>query len=157
MAQSRKGVVAAIFADATTLYASQTGPDASPVLVTYGPPGSNQPSAIVGVMGSRNPVTRPTMGTNRSRESLTEVDVVISVWVPGTEAVQQIASEKCHDLIDLFEAYMRTTDNTLTGACLDAWISNIDGPNPDVSTDASTAPTGRIAEATVTLTARIRY
>jgi hypothetical protein len=158
MAQSRKGVSAAIFSDATSLYANQTGPDGSAVLVTYGPPGINQPAAIVAVMGSRNPVARPTMGTNRSRESTTEVDVVISVWVPGEENVQQIASEACHDLVDLFEAYVRTTDTTLGGACRDAWVSNIEGPNPDISTDAqSGAATGRIAEATITVTAAIRY
>jgi hypothetical protein len=159
MTQSAKASVAGLYTICQSIYAGQSGLDGSPVLVVYGPPGSNQPEAIVGVgMSTRQPITRPTMGTNRSRETLAEIDVVISVWQSGAELVQQYASEKCFDLVDLLQSYFRTVgQETLSGGCMDAWVSNVDGPNPTVTYDAGGNPAGRSADATVTVTARIRY
>lgn len=160
MSQSTKAVRASLYAACTnTIYAGQVDGGGAPVLVTYGPPGSYQANYIVAIMGSRQPVTRPTMGTGRSREKMAEVDVVVSVFVPGTEVAQQTASEACDDLVDLLDSYFRTSPNeTLGGACVEAWVSNVDGPTPDLVTNPETkAVMGRVAESIVTVTARIRY
>lgn len=161
MSQSIKGTRAALYAACRdTIYAGQTDGRGAPVLVTYGRPGTYQADYIIAVgMHTRQPVTRPTMGTGRSREKLAEIDVVVSVFVPGTEVAQQTASEACDDLAELLDAYFRTSPNeTLGGACLEAWVSNIDGPAPDLVTNPETkAVMGRVAESVVTVTARIRY
>jgi hypothetical protein len=160
MAQSVKGTIDGLFTAMTTLLAAQTGVSGDPVLVSYGMPGDYQPGAIVAIaMDVRQPKTRPTMGTGRSRETAAEIDVVVSVYVGGGDEVQQTATDKCVDLCDLIEAYSRTAGNeTLGGACRDSWVSNISGPTPSAAFDpTSGAVMGRIAEATVTYTAFIRY
>lgn len=158
MAQSIKASVAGLLAACQSIYTGQTGPDGAPVLVTYGPPGTYAPSAIVAVaMAVRQPVSRPTAGTVRSREKEADIDVVISVWISGTETVQQAAAEKADDLSELLESYFRTAGNeTLAGGCREAWVSSISGPNPDTTYDVNGVVTGRVAESTVTVTARIR-
>lgn len=159
MAQSIKASVAALYAACQTLYAAQTGPDGSPVLVTYGPPGSYQPEAIVAVaMAVREPITQPTASTNRSREKAAEIDVIISVEVHGGDAVAQIAAEKAYDLSELLESYFRTGPNeTLGGACRNSFVSRIDFPNLSVTYDPDSGnAVGRNADLTVTVVAQIR-
>lgn len=159
MAQSIKGTVAALYAACQTLYAGQTGPDGSPVLVTYGPPGSYQPEAIVAVaMAVREPITQPTASTNRSREKPAEIDVVISVAVNGGDAVAQIAAEKAYDLSEILESYFRTSPNeTLGGACRNSLVTRIDFPSLSVIYDPdSGAAVGRNADLNVVVTAYIR-
>lgn len=160
MTQSIKATRANLFAACRdTIFTAQVDGNGKPVLVCYGRPGSYQANYIVAVMNTRQPITRPTMGTSRSREKEAQIDVVVSVYVPGTEVAQQTASEACDDLVELLDAYFRTSPNeTLGGACREAWVSNIDGPVPDVATNPETkAVTGRIAESIVTVTARVRY
>lgn len=159
MAQSIKATVSGLYAACVTVYTGQTGADGSPVLVTYGPPSTYQPEVIVAVgMATRQPVTRPTAGTNRSREKAAEVDVVISVFVPGGDVAARTAVEKCDDLAELLEAHFRTSPNeTLGGGCREAFVSRVEGPIPDVVVSPdSGAVTGRVAESTVTVTAFIR-
>lgn len=160
MPQSLRGVKDALFDACTTLYAASVDANGAPALVTFGPPGSNQPNAIVAVaMATRQPITRPTIGPNRSREKTAEIDVVFSIYVPGGETRQQVADDACNDLTDLLESYFRTSPNeTLSGTCREAWVSSITGPDPTVATNPATGVvTGRISEATATITAAIRY
>jgi len=160
MTQSIKGCIAGIYTVCQTLYASSTDTSGSPVLVSYGPPGNYQPGAIVAVgMNVRQPIGRPTIGTNRSREKTAEIDIIVSVFVPGAEVAQQVATEACADLAELLDGYFRVApQETLSGACREAWLSDISGPIPTVAVDPeSGAVTGRVAEATATITARIRY
>lgn len=161
MAQSVKGTIDALYSTAkSTIFNGQTGVDGSPVLVSLGPPSTYQPQVIVAVATDvRQPKDRPTMGPGRSRETRAEIDVVVSVYVPGGDEVQQTAIDKCIDMCDLLEAYTRTAGNeTLGGVCRDHFVSNITGPTPAVFVDPSNgSPMGRVAEATVTVTAFIRY
>lgn len=160
MTQSIKATRAALFAACQAIYTGVLDSSAAPVLVTYGKPGAYQSNNIVAVgMANRRPIARPTMGTGRSREATAEIEVWISVFVPGTEVAQQTASEACDDLVDLLEAYFRASpQEALSGACREAWVSNVDGPNPDVVTNPETkAVMGRVADAVVTVTASIRY
>lgn len=160
MTQSVKASRAGLFTVCKTIFASSVDAYGAPVLVTYGPPGVNQPNNIVAVgMATRQPITRPTMGTNRSRDTHADIDIVISAYAPGDESVQQAACESCDDMAAQIEAYFRVQGNeTLGGGCRDAWVSNIDGPTPAVAVHPeSNAITGRVAQSTVTVTAAIRY
>lgn len=158
MAQSIKAARQGLLAGCQSIYTGQTGLDGSPVLVTLGPTGTYAPSALVIVAtDTRQPVSRPTAGTNRSREKEVEFDVVINVWSGGTEAVQQAVMEKVDDLSELLEAYFRTKPNEeLGGGCREAWVSLITGPTPTPTADDTGVISGRQAESIVTVTARIR-
>jgi hypothetical protein len=161
MSQSIRGARDALYTVCKdTIFAGQIDSAEAPVLVTYGPPGSYQPNNIVGVgMATRRPITRPTMGTGRSRNTDAEIDVYISTFVPGTEVAQQTATDACEDLIALLENHFRTSPNeTLGGTCREAWVSNVDGPDPELVTNPETkAVMGRTANAVVTVTVSIRY
>lgn len=163
MTQSIQAVRAGLFVVCKTLiFADETDGNNKPVHVSYGPPGTHQPHYIVGVaMEVRQPITTPTMSPRRSRERKAEIDSIISCYVPGTDKgqAQQAAADACDRLVGLFEDYFRTDPNqTLGGACRNSWVSHVDGPRLDLAVNPkSGAPTGRIAEATVTVTAEIRY
>lgn len=160
MTQSTSAVRAALLAGCETLFADETDTNGAPVLVCLGEPGSYQPDYIVAVaMATRQPVTRPTMGTSRSRERMAEVDVVFSTYVAGDEAASVSAADACESLVDAFETWIRTKPNeALGGACTDAWVSNIDGPRIQAARAIEgSGVTGRVAESVVTITTRIRY
>lgn len=164
MSQSIAGTVTALHAACRdVVFAATTGADGAKALVSLGKPGTYQPAIIVAVGTEvRTPITRPTMGAGRSREQAAEIDVVLSVYAPGDESAQATANAAAFDLQSALETYLRTGDNhTLGGACRDAWVSGA-RLTPLVAYDALTegsepAPSGRIAEATVTVTAHVRY
>lgn len=159
MAQSIKATHQGLLAACQSICAGLTGLDGAPVLVSLGPTGTYAPSAIVVVAAdTRQPVTRPTAGTNRSREKEVEIDVAINVWAGGTETVQQTCIELVDDITELLEAYFRVGgQETLGDGCREAWVSSIAGPVGDTTVDPLTnAITGRQAESIITVTARIR-
>lgn len=165
MAQSIGATVANLYtACKDVVYAAQTGPDEQPVQVAFGDPGKYPVAAIVVVpMDVRMPVTRPTMGTGRSREQTAEIDLIISVFVGGGEEAQPLAIAAALDLQGLIESHFRTSPNeTLTGACREAHVSNA-RLVPNIAYAANEDPEvrpvaiGRTADITVTVTASIRY
>ena len=158
MAQSIAGVLDALYASFTTIYAGSVGTDSSPVLVSFGDPGQYQPSAIVAIMDTTTQISRPTLGTNRSREMAAEITVVISVYTPGDESAQQTSTDCAFGLLTALEQNLRTSPNErLGGASRDAWVSKAD-PVATVATDPeSGAPTGRVMEIHVIVTAIVRY
>lgn len=164
MAQSIAGVLTNLHAACVALYATTLGSDGQPVLVSPGQPGQYQPHAILAVgMELRLPITRPTMGTGRSREQTAEIDVVASVYVAGGDEAQSTANAAALALQAQLETYLRTSPNeTLSGACRDSYVSNarlepavawqqLDGPN------STPVAAGRVATNTITVTALIRY
>lgn len=165
MVQSIQGTLTALHAVCRdTIFANQTGADGAKVLVSMGDPGQYQAATIVAVgVDIRLPITRPTAGTGRSREQAAEIDVVISVYVPGGEEAQATANNAALTLQGLLETHFRTKPNEeLGGACREAFPSNAHlVPSVAFQTfdDPQVAPvvTGRIAENTVTVTAHIRY
>jgi hypothetical protein len=158
MTQSLVGVLDAIFAAFTTAYAASTGPDGSPVLVSFGDPGSYQPAAIVALMETRIEVGRPTMGTARSREMVAESDLIVSVYAEGDQTRQQVATDSALALVTILEQYLRTSPNEgLGGASYDSWMSQLKVV-PSVAYDpASQSPIGRVTECLATITTKIRY
>lgn len=159
MTQSMKGARDALYVACQGLYAAVMDSSGSPTLVSYGKPGNYQPQNIVAVMDCRRPkIERPTMGPARSRRVDAEIDVIFSIFVPGTEVAQPTASDACDDMTTQLEAYFRTSPNErLGGACFDAYVSSIDGPRADATVSDTGAVTGRIAESIVTVTAKIDY
>ena len=158
------GSVANLFAVCTTLYANTVGSDNLPVLVSMAQPGQYQPNAIVAVATEiRIPVTRPTMGPARSRNTDAEIDLTMSVYVPGGEEAQPVAIAAALDLQAQLETFLRTAPNeTLSGACRDSWVSNgrvVPVTTYQKSDDPKGAPVpiGRVAQNTVTVSVAIRY
>ena len=124
MAQSIAGVLDGLYTSFATIYAGQLGTDGSPVLVSFGDPGQYQPSAIVAIMDTTTQISRPTLGTNRSREMAAEVSIIISVYTEGGEEVQQTSTDKAFGLLTVLESNLRTSPNErLGGASRDAWVS----------------------------------
>lgn len=158
MAQSVKAARQALFTACQEVYTTRADSTGAKVLVCYGLPGSYQPQNIVAVLDTRQPVTRPTMGTSRSRNKDVEIDVTVSVFRAGDETQQQLAAEDVDDLVDLLESYFRTSPNErLGGACYDAFVSNIAGPTLFASAQPdSGAVVGYTAEAVVTVTLSVR-
>lgn len=169
MTQTISGVVTNLFtACRDTVYTATKGTDDLPVLVSLGPPGKHQPNAIVAIgMNLHLPITRPTLGPNRSREQQASVDCLLNVYVPGDEDAQATATAAALDLLSQLETYLRTAPNEkLSGACVDSWVSAAevaaqvvyqkqqpaqDNPNPP------DLPVGRAASINVTVSALIRY
>jgi hypothetical protein len=164
MAQSVAGTIVALTDACVSIYADVVGPDEQAVLVSPGAPGQYQPAAIVAVGWEvRTPITRPTMGAGRSRDTQAEIDVLMSVWVPGDETAQPVANTAVYALLALLETYLRTSPNeVLGGACRDSYVSNA-VLQPDITYEATDdpsdepVPTGRVASLTVTVTTIIRY
>lgn len=165
MAQSLTGTLDGLYAACVACYASSTAPDGSPVLVSYGDPGQYQPNAIVAVMDVQpSQIARPTLGTNRSRELALDATVMFSVYTAGGNEAHQSSLDSVTNLVRLLENYLRVQGNEqLSGGCRDSWVAAINGPNGTVVYDpesvaaGSPAPTGRVVEATATVTALIRY
>lgn len=158
--QTVDGVIDGLLQICTTVF---TDPfNGQQLLVCEGAPGSYQPDLIVAVATAvRQPVTRPTMGTQRSRERQTEIDIAVSCFVggDGSDGSQRSARLQCNALTDTFEDYFRTKPNeTLNNACRESFVSNIDGPTLTTVYHPQTgAVTGRAAESVITVTAYIRY
>lgn len=162
MPQSLVGVLDGLYAACQTVYASTVAGDGSPVFVSLGDPGQYQPLAIVAVMDaapSQN-VTRPTLGTNRSRELAADISVMFSVYTPGGNEAHKTSLDLVATLIRQLEAYFQVSPNErMSDACRDSWVSGISGPTGSIVYDPNqtTVPTGRVVEATATVTALIRY
>lgn len=144
-------IKSALVAVLSTLYA----PETPAVQVTYGMPGTWQGSDIVAVTDIDTEISRPTMGTARSREEESSVTVVVSVFRSGTDAdLQQNATERAYALADLLQQRFRTAPNeTLGGACREAWVSNMSLQEAD---DPEIIAKGRSATVIATVMCRAR-
>jgi hypothetical protein len=158
MTQSLSDVFTTLFSSIATLFATSVGTDGAPVLVSFGPPGEYQPSAIVAIMDCHGEIERPTLGTNRSREMAAAIEVTISVYTPGDESAQQVSLTKACELLDTLEDNLRLSPNErLGGACRDAWISSAN-PKGSVAMDPELdSVAGRVTDIEATITALIRY
>jgi hypothetical protein len=142
----------------SNLYTACQGLFPAPTLVSFGDPGAYQPDVIVAVMGGKIPVARPTMGTNRSREKTCDVEVMISVYIPGDNQQSQVAAwTAAQAMSDQLEAYFRTAGNeTLSGACREAYVSDTVVDLSNIRDADSGNQSGSIAEITATVTAYVR-
>lgn len=175
--QTIDGVIEGIFSMLGTVFGltedSTLGVWSGPIngiqaVACEGQPGSYQPDIIIAVgydgtsSGITQAITRPTMGTNRSREIAVEIKVTISVFVAGADVAATTARRALNALSEPIAIYFRTApQETLTvngvQSCREAYLSNIDGPHLSVATDPTDgAVIGRFADSTLTITAFIR-
>jgi hypothetical protein len=157
--QSIKAARAALLTACSTLYGSVTDSLNAPVQVVLGFPSSYQAQNIVSVgISTRQPVTRPTLTTNRSRDKACTVTVTFSMFRAGTpDAAQQGVADDCDDLVALLEGYFQVAGNErLGGASRDAYVSSIDGPTLAPSYREKRV-VGYTATAVATVTIFIRY
>jgi hypothetical protein len=162
MVQSLTGVLDGLYAACQVAYIDSTADDGSPVAVYMGDPGQYQPQAIVAVTdcGPGQQIGRPTLGTSRSRELICETLIMISVYTPGGNEAHKSSLDQVTDLVRRFEDHIRVSPNEkLGGACYDSWVSALAGPVGSVAYDPAepTIVTGRTVDATMTVTAKIRY
>lgn len=137
----------------TSLYSDMTPPP----LVSYGDPGTYQPQQIVAVMGTSTANERPVMGGGRPREEILAVEVVFSVFAPGTETQQEVATEAAYVLHDRLADYFKTKPNeTLGGVCREAWVSGHDLTETVAVNPSTNSATGRVAEIRAVVTVRTR-
>ncbi|MGX7679078.1 hypothetical protein ACSMXN_09270 [Jatrophihabitans sp. DSM 45814] len=153
--QSVPGVWDALYSALQTLFPA-------PAYVSAGDPGEYQPDLIIAMMGITSPTTRPTMGTNRSREEIADLTLVISAYVAGGAEAQAPAIDAAYVAYGQLVAYLRATPNEkLGGSCYDSWVS-FGSMVPSTSWEhveglADPVPAGRIADLTCTVTAKVRY
>ncbi len=127
--------------------------------VSYGPPQSlaDQMASVAGASVTHE---RPTAGgPTRSREEVAEIEVLLSIAVPGDgeswDDAQQKATEGAYAMLDVLEAHFRNpTTSTLGGACRDAIVSSHE--LAEYKTNADGYAAGRIGEITATITCRTR-
>jgi hypothetical protein len=86
-----------------------------PVLVAYGHPGTERPDDIVMFTGVRAGQSFATYGTNRSRDEVIELDVVISCARGGGAEQEEVCGARAHALLKALDYYARQTDTTLGG------------------------------------------
>lgn len=126
------------------------------LVVTYGLPGQRQPAEIVAVLGQRTQIERPTVGTSRSREDIVATEIRVSVYLPGDESIQKTVTERAWTIVDSIAQHFRSRPNeTLSGACRDAWVSSADAAE-DVVRDQDVVE-GCVCEIAVTVTSLARY
>lgn len=149
------------------IYASSVDAMGQPVQVSRGEPDVYLAGTVISILGSRSPITRPTMGTGRSRDTLLEVDVAISVYLQGGNEVQVTVDDAAWNLEALLEAYFRTSPNERLGLTappvqvIDSWLSGAEH-TPDiywVYDDPAQPPTaaGRFATVACTVVIKLRY
>lgn len=148
MATSRGKVLKAnLFSLCQSLFPTST--------VTYGLPALDEPDDIVAIVdagtssGERASQAMATLGTNRSREEVIEVGVLISSW-RGTNS-QQLVTEFVFDAMATLEQSLRD-EPTISGACRIAEVMDWQLSETDV--EHLTA--GRYAELAITIRAKTR-
>lgn len=127
-------------------------------LTTHSTPDPNLPNDVVSVGAQRFEVSKPTMGTNRSREEVVETDVMFSCYRPGDEKAQRIATTQAFTMALALDEWFRTKPNEeLGGACREAWVSGGElDESKVVPAEGGTAVQGRMATLVVTVTTRAR-
>lgn len=127
------------------------------LVVVEGAPGNYMPDIIVAVASDvRQSVERPVMGRNRVREIEVQVDVVISVAIAGNNTAAITARQVANAAAEPLQIFFRSGDETLGGACREAFISSLQGPKPSFASGPDGGVWGRVAEVTATVTAYVR-
>ena len=171
--QSYEKTVAGIIAALAALFAATLDPVMGEYAAHYtapsgdilrlgiceGAPSSYEPDALIVVASdARQTIERPTMGRARSREITAEVEMIFSVALAGSAISGQTARQAVNDMALQFANWLRVPGNeTLSGACREAWMSSVDGPQVTaIAGQDGQAMWGKQAALTATITANIR-
>lgn len=128
-------------------------------LTTHSTPGDNLPDDVMSVGAQRFDLTKPTLGTNRSREEVVETDVTFSCYRAGDDTAQPLATAAAFGMALKLDEYLRTGDGPkMGGATYDAWTTGGELTESKVVPPAGggTGVTGRLATLVVTITTKAR-
>lgn len=123
------------------------------VQVELGYPWPQTAADIVAVGPVRSELTAATMTPQRTRDETLTAEVLISVFRPGGQEVEEIASDRAYELMDAIEHYIRMTDPTLGGLLMWLFVTAHEADSAPYSDDTTQ---GRTVEISVTLTGRAR-
>ncbi|MHA7275364.1 hypothetical protein ACX80O_02355 [Arthrobacter sp. Hz1] len=123
------------------------------VLVSFGQPGTFEPDDIVSFERVTERQDPATMGTNRSREEVLTLDVIISCYRGGGPEQEQVCSARAYDLLRRIEIYARKTDTTIGGAVRHCFLQSHES---DGATLPELIAQGRTIDITATFEARAR-
>lgn len=172
--QTIDGVVEGLLTMNATLFGLAADPvqdvwsgtvNGNPAVMYEGDPGAYQPEVLIavaydGLTGTpiQQAITRPTLGTNRSREIAVEVKTLYSVQQLGDESARRVARQAVDAMTEQVSLYFRVPpQEILSNSCREAFVTGIDGPRVSTSFDPNTGlVTGFFAESVVTITAFIR-
>jgi hypothetical protein len=126
----------------------------SPVLVSFGHPGQKQPDDIVGFLDVRTEQDPATFGTNRGREEVLEIDVLVSCYRGGGPAQEKVASDRAYELLGLLEAAVHYGVGTTVGSTVRECF--LIRTTSDGRTDPNEIAKGRTIEVLATFQARAR-
>lgn len=87
----------------------------SEVQVTLGTPFPQESADLIGVGRVESQLEFATMGPQRSRDEALTVEVLISVFRPGGQEQEQIASDRAYALLGAIERHLRMVDPTVGG------------------------------------------
>lgn len=130
-----------------------TALDDPEVQVSLGYPWPQTAADIVAVGACRATLAAATLGPQRSRDETSTVEVLISVFRPGGQEQEQVASDRAYALLDMIEHHLRTVDPTLGGLVRQCVVTSHDMDSAPF--DDGTVQ-GRTVELLVTVTATYR-
>ncbi|MHA7292623.1 hypothetical protein [Arthrobacter sp. HLT1-21] len=128
-------------------------PDTRGVLVCFGMPGTYEPDDIISFERITERQDAATMGTNRSREEVITLDVLISCYRGGGPEMEQVCSARAYQLLRLIEQHARQTDTTIGGSVRHCFLQSHES---DGATLAELLEKGRSIDVTATFEARAR-
>jgi len=127
--------------------------DGQRVLVSFGTPGTWEPDEIVAVGRVSESQDQATMGTNRSREEVIELEVVISVARGGGPEMERVCSDRCYEILRLIERHFRMDDVTVGGTVRECFLKSHDSAG---ATAEELLAHGRVIDITAIFEARNR-
>jgi hypothetical protein len=136
---------------AVTLYAEDL--NTAKVSVVFGRPTNFLEADVVAFTRLSSDQSPATLSTNRSREELLELDVIISCFVPGGEEAEEAASDRGYDLLRRLERFARMTDTTIGGTVRECFLLRHDS---DGLSGKTVVKTGRNIFITATFQAKVR-
>lgn len=141
----------AFFEAVKTLLASD--PATRDVLVCFGLPGTFAPDDLISFERVSERQDTATLGTNRSREEIITLDVIISCFRGGGPEMEQVASARGYQLLRMIERYARMTDTTIGGTVRQCFLAQHES---DGATLPELIDKGRTIDITATFEARAR-
>jgi hypothetical protein len=128
-------------------------PDTQSVQVAFGTPGSFQDWDIIRI-GRVNARQDPaTLGTNRAREQLLELEVTISCYRGGGAEMEQVCSDRAYQLLRILAEQVHHVDTTLGGVVRWCFLT---ADESDGATDPELLENGRTIAIVATFTAAAR-
>lgn len=128
-----------------------------PAYVSYGHPGTVRRDDMVAVMNVTSEQEIATMSAQRRREETLTVEVVFSYWAGGSD--QQAVTERAYAALAELEDYLQDSGTiaslqiTVGGTVRDCMVT---GHVLEEADDPDLLATGRLADITATVQARVR-